>query len=64
MNQRQRVALAQKNLMVKDIGNRLNMNSGYISIVLSGRAKPRKLRQKIAEILGKPVEYLWPEDNQ
>jgi len=62
MNKNQRIALALKDLQVKDIGNRLNLNSGYVSIVLSGRAKPRELRKKIAQILEKPVEWLWPEN--
>jgi len=61
MNRNQRVALAEKDLMVKDIGNRLNMNSAYISNVLGGRFKPKELRIKIAEILDKPVDFLWPK---
>ncbi len=62
MNRNQRIALAEKDLMVKDIGNYLNMNSAYITNVLSGRYKPKELRIKIAKILNKPVDFLWPKD--
>jgi len=61
MNHNQRIALAERDLMVKDLGNRLNKHSAYITNVLSGRFKPKKLRGQICEILGKPEEYLWPE---
>ncbi len=61
MNKNQRVALAENDLQVKDIGNRLNKHSGYITNVLSGRYKSFGLRRQICEILGKEESYLWPD---
>jgi len=61
MNKNQRIALAEKELQIKDIGNRLNKHSNYISSVFSGRYKSPKLREKISKILGKSVSHLWPE---
>ena len=62
MNHNQRVALAEKDLQVKDIGNKLDKHSAYITNVLSGRYKSPRLRKKISEILDKPEDYLWPEE--
>ena len=63
MNRNQRIALAERDLQIKDLGNQLNKHSNYISNVLSGRYKSPELRKKIAEILKKPVTYLWPDEN-
>lgn len=62
MNRNQRIALAEKDLYVKDIGNRLNLHSAYVTNVLSGRYKPVETRKKICQILEKSESYLWPED--
>jgi hypothetical protein len=62
MNRNQRIALAERDLQVKDIGNMLNKHSGYITNVLSGRYTPTKLRKEICDILKKPESYLWPEE--
>ena len=64
MNKNQRIALAEKDLQVKDLGNRLNKHSGYITNVLAGRCKSPKLRKKISDILGKPEDYLWPNEGE
>jgi len=64
MNRNQRIALAEKDLQVKDIGNKLNKHSAYITNVLSGRFKPKKLREQICEILEKPESYLWPNESK
>ena len=63
MNRNQKIALAEKDLAVKDLGNYLNMHSNYISGVLAGRYKSPELRKKISEILGKPEDYLWPNES-
>ncbi len=62
MNRNQRIALAEKDLQVKDIGNRLDKHSAYITNVLSGRYRSPGLRKQICEILNKPENYLWPEE--
>lgn len=62
MNKNQRIALAQADLQVKDLGNMLDKNSVSITNCLSGRLKSPGLRKKICEILEKPENYLWPEE--
>lgn len=61
MNKNQRIALAQADLQIKDIGNMLNKNSVSITNCFSGRLKSPGLRKSICEILQKPESYLWPE---
>jgi len=62
MNKNQKIALAEKELQIKDIGNILNKHSNYVGNVLSGRYKSSELRKKISNLLDKPESYLWPED--
>ena len=62
MNKNQKIALAEKELQIKDIGNLLNKHSNYISNILAGRYKSPKVRRQICEILGKPEEYIWPDE--
>ncbi len=64
MNKNQRIALAEKDLKVKDLGFKLNLHSGYLSNVLAGRYKVPKTRERIAKILGKSEVYLWPESQR
>jgi hypothetical protein len=62
MNKMQKIALAEKDLLVKDLGNILNKHHNYVSNVLSGRYMSPNLRKKIAEILEKSESSLWPKD--
>jgi len=62
MNRNQRVALAEMDLQVKDIGNILGKNSVSITNCFSGRLKSPGLRRAISEILQKPENHLWPEE--
>jgi hypothetical protein len=62
MKKNQRVALAEKNLKVKDLGVILDLHPGYISSVLAGHYKSQATRQNIAKVLGKPKSFLWPEN--
>lgn len=62
MNKNQRIALAEKDLQVKDVGNFLGCHSGHMTNILSGRYKSPKIRKKICEILGKSESYLWPDE--
>jgi len=63
MNRHQKIALAEKDLQIKDIGNILNKHSNYISNIFSGRYRSPRLRKEISRILDKPESYLWPEDS-
>jgi len=61
MNINQRIAMNEKGLSVKRLGQILDKHPGYVSSVLSGRYYQKELRQKIASVLGKSEAYLWPE---
>ena len=61
MNRNQRIALAEKDLTVKELGYQLDRHSNHVSAVLSGRYKCPELRKKISEILGKSEDHLWPD---
>ena len=66
MNNRQRIALEKKGLSVKALGQLLDRHPTHVSSVLSARSKRFRspvLRFRIAEILGEPVDYLWPKDS-
>jgi len=64
VNKNQRVTLAEQELSVKEIAQKVNRHAGYVSQIFSGHYGAPKLRQEIAEILGKPVDFLWPEDEK
>ena len=61
MNRNQRIALAEKDLQVKHLGQLLDKHPNYVSNVLSGRYPSPQLRKEIAKVLDKPEAYLWPE---
>ena len=63
MNRNQRIALAERDLRVKDLGFLLNKHPNYIASVLSGRYRSPELRKKLSNLLGKSEAYLWPEDD-
>ena len=46
---------------VLDIARRLNLPSSNVSVVISGYRPNPKVRQAIAEAIGKPVSEIWPE---
>ena len=62
MNKNQRIALAEKELNVKQLGQTLNKHPGYVGNVLSEIYPSPQLRKKISKVLGKPESYLWPEE--
>lgn len=62
MNKNQRIALAEKELSVKQLGRILDKHPGYIGNVLSGIYPSPQLRKKISKVLEKPKSYLWPEE--
>ena len=61
MNKNQRIALAEKDIQVKELGFKLNLHPSYISSILGGHCKAPKTRKRIARILDKSEAYLWPE---
>ena len=61
MNKHQRIALAEKDLSVKKLGQVLDRHPVHVSAVLSGKTPSPDLRRAIADVLGKPEGHLWPE---
>ncbi|MBW2606383.1 MAG: hypothetical protein JRD05_01975 [Deltaproteobacteria bacterium] len=61
MNKNQRIALAEKDLQVKHLGQLLDRHPNHVSNVLSGKHLSPQLRKEIAKVLEKPESYLWPE---
>jgi transcriptional regulator with XRE-family HTH domain len=61
MNQNQRIAMAEKDLSVRELSEKLNRTPQHISNVLGGRFKSFALRREIANILDRTENYLWPE---
>lgn len=51
-----------KNFSNADIARRIGVTPGAISHIITGRSKSQKLRKAIADVIGEPVEALWPED--
>jgi hypothetical protein len=62
MNTRQRVVMAQRDLLIKDLAILLDRSSAHISSVMAGRFESPEMRRKISLILGKPEDFLWPPD--
>jgi len=54
------VALAERSLTISDLAREIFISRAIISQVISGRRISPKTEQRIAEFLGKPVEYLFP----
>ena len=62
MNKNQRIALAEKNLKIKDLGFKLNLHPTYVSAVLKGLYMSKKTRKNICNMLEKPESFLWPNE--
>lgn len=62
MNKNQRIALAEKDISVKQLGQTLNKHPGYVGSVLSGTYPSPQLRKEISKVLEKPESNLWPEE--
>lgn len=55
------VELARRGLTVSELARRINYSQGRTSDCISGRLLCRPLEERIAEYLGRPVQYLFPE---
>ena len=55
------IELARRGLTVSELARRINYNRGHVSSCISGRLLCRPLEERIAEYLGRPVRYLFPE---
>jgi hypothetical protein len=60
----QRIALAEADLLVRDVAILLGYHAGHITNVLSGRYKSPKLREKICKVLNKSEDFLWGDENR
>lgn len=55
------VELARRGITVSELARRIECNRGNLSSCISGRWLNTQLEERIAEYLGRPVQYLFPE---
>jgi len=55
------VALAEKDMVISDLARALGVSRVLVSNIISGRRLSPKTERRIAEYLGKPEDYLFPE---
>ena len=54
-------ALMLANCRPVEIARKLNVSRPMISNIIHGRGKSRIVQEAIAEIIGKPVDEIWPD---
>ncbi|MCL2175008.1 MAG: helix-turn-helix domain-containing protein [Treponema sp.] len=54
------VALAEKEMTISGIAKKLKLAVSLVSMICNGRRLSPNTEQRIAEILGKPADYLFP----
>ena len=55
-----RAAMILKNVRPADIARRLNVTRGAVSNVISGLIVSQRIREAVAEAIGKEVDAIWP----
>lgn len=55
------VEIARRGITVSELARRIECNRGNLSSCISGRWLNTQLEERIAEYLGRPVQYLFPE---
>ena len=46
------------------LAEELKVTGGTVSQVINGRAESARIKRRIAEIIGKPVSVIWPDDGR
>lgn len=55
-----RAALLIKDVRPVEIANELEVSRAAVSSVISGNLKSKRIQEKIAGIIGKKIEEIWP----
>ena len=55
-----KVELARRGMTITELACRLSADQGYVSKVISGRDRARKMEIRIAAFFRLPVDYLFP----
>jgi len=55
-------ALQNAGIKQNDLADRLEVDQAMISQIITGYRHTRYIQEAIAEIVGKPVEEIWPEE--
>ncbi|MEQ6475811.1 helix-turn-helix domain-containing protein [Comamonas sp. wu1-DMT] len=59
-----KAALRMKGISPTALASEMRVANSSVSQVISGRAVSARIRQRIAEITGMPVDMLWPPVNE
>ncbi|MDR3064773.1 MAG: helix-turn-helix domain-containing protein [Comamonas sp.] len=59
-----KAALRMKGISPTALASEMRVANSSVSQVISGRAVSARIRQRIAEITGMPVDRLWPPVNE
>lgn len=54
-----KILFLEKGIKQKDIAQKANVSTGFVSSILSGKDKSRRVQAIIANILNKPYKELW-----
>lgn len=55
-----KVELAKHGMTITELAERVGVSQAYVSQIISGRDRARKLESRIAAFFRLPVEYLFP----
>jgi len=59
-----KAAMRMKGITPTALADELKVANSSVSQVISGRATSARIAGRIAEIIGKPVEFIWPPKNK
>jgi len=59
-----KIELLKKGIEAKEIAQKLGVSRSLVYKVIAGRRKNPKVRQALAEVVGIPVEELWPDQKK
>ena len=58
-----RIEILRANTTMAKIARAAKVSRGFVWQVVYGLRRTRRIRETIAQALGKPIQELWPEEN-
>lgn len=62
-NREIKALIVLKGTSISDIARQARVSRQWVSMVVNGHKKSKRIRKAIAQAVGKPVEELWPNGN-